>query len=275
MAMSPSRLQCPKCGFDQPAQNAICARCGLVFAKYWKYHPRPGEPPPPPVPPPRSRTLNRGADRSRPRADADDEPNPLVTGLGELLLPTVERADPVALAARALLWLVIAIWGLRLMLMTVESNAAGESFLHLINLPFHEAGHVIFMPFGQFIHSLGGTLGQLLMPLICLLTLLIKTRDPFGASVCLWWFGQNFIDIAPYINDARAGVLPLLGGNTGQNAPYGFHDWEFLLTETGLLRHDQAIAQASHNLGVLIMLLALGWGLALLWRAWQALPPRE
>lgn len=271
--MSAPRLQCPKCGFDQPAQNAICARCGLVFAKYWRYHPRSGEAPSPPVPPPRSRTLNRGA--GRPRSAARRETGPMMAGLGELLLPPVARADPLALAARAALWLFLAIWGLRLMLMTVASNGAGESFMHLINLPFHEAGHVIFMPFGEFVHSLGGTLGQLLMPLICLLTLLIKTRDPFGASVCLWWFGQNFIDIAPYINDARAGVLPLLGGNTGQHAPYGFHDWEYLLTETGLLRHDQAIAQASHTLGALLMLVALGWGLVLLWRAWQVLPPRE
>ncbi|MGB5733236.1 MAG: zinc ribbon domain-containing protein, partial [Thiohalocapsa sp.] len=161
-------------------------------------------------------------------------------------------------------------WGLGLIGSSVESNAVGKSFLHLINLPFHEAGHIFFRPFGAFIASLGGTLGQLLMPLIAMLVLLLKTRDPFGASVALWWFGQNFLDIAPYINDARAGQLPLLGGNFGHSSPYGFHDWEYLLTETGLLRLDHTLAQASHGLGSLIMLAALAWGAVLVYRQFKA-----
>jgi len=37
-------------------------------------------------------------------------------------------------------------------------------FMHLVNLPFHEAGHIIFKAFGRFIIFLGGCLGQLLMP---------------------------------------------------------------------------------------------------------------
>jgi hypothetical protein len=65
-----------------------------------------------------------------------------------------------------------------------------------------------FANFGSFLGSLGGTLGQLLMPAICLWVLLVKTRDTFGAAVALWWFGENFLDIAPYIDDARAGQLP-------------------------------------------------------------------
>ena len=67
--------------------------------------------------------------------------------------------------------------------------------------------------------SLGGSLGQLLMPLICLIVFLIKTKDAFAVSVSLWWFGENFMDLASYINDARARKLMLLGGNTGRNAP--------------------------------------------------------
>lgn len=142
----------------------------------------------------------------------------------------------------------------------IEGNGSGKSILHLINLPFHEAGHIFFSPFGSFVKSLGGTLGQLLIPLICLIVLLVKNLDPFGASVCLWWFGENLLDIAPYIDDARAGVLPLLGGNVGHSAPYGFHDWEYLLNESGLLAYDHAIARASAMTGGILMLLALAWG---------------
>jgi hypothetical protein len=182
------------------------------------------------------------------------------------LLPRQPELDGIGLWARAALLLVLLIWGLRLIALSPASNGAGQSFLHLVNLPFHEAGHLIFRPFGDVMTSLGGTLGQLLMPLICAGTLLLKTRDPFGAAVACWWFGQNFLDIAPYVNDARAGDLPLLGGNFGHSSPYGFHDWEYLLTESGLLHLDHHIAWLSHGLGAAIMLLALAWGAILLFR---------
>jgi hypothetical protein len=152
----------------------------------------------------------------------------------------------------------------------IEGESLNQSFLHWVNLPFHEAGHLVFRPFGAFLHSLGGTLGQLLMPATCCAVLLIQTRDPFGASVALWWFGENFLDIAPYIADARAGALPLLGGNFGHSAPYGFHDWAYLLTESGLLHLDRALARASFVAGCLIMIVALAWGAALLYRQYRA-----
>jgi hypothetical protein len=197
------------------------------------------------------------------RPPPDNEPR-------ALFLPAPVAHDPLASSVKAVLLAGLALWGLRLIGASVESNAAGASVLHLVNLPFHEAGHIFFRPFGEFMASLGGTLGQLLMPLIATLVLLLRTRDPFGASVGLWWFGQNFLDIAPYINDARAGQLPLLGGNFGHSSPYGFHDWEYILTETGLLHLDHGLAQASHAFGSLIMLLALGWGAVLLYRELSA-----
>lgn len=247
-------MQCPKCHAEQVHGAAICDQCGIVFEKYYKYHPRPGAAP---AVGPTARPGRQGRGSS---------------ALVALLLPDEPLGgDWPGLFLRGALWLVLLVWGLVLMSASVASNAAGESFLHLINLPFHEAGHVFFAPFGDFLHSLGGTLGQLLMPLVCLGVLLVKTRDPFGASVCFWWFGENFLDIAPYIADARAGVLPLIGGNTGQTSPYGFHDWEFLLTETGLLHLDQTLAQTSHLLGALLMLVALAWGAMLLWRHWRLL----
>jgi hypothetical protein len=61
------------------------------------------------------------------------------------------------------------------------------------------------------------------MPLTFFFVLLVKMRDPFGAAVALLWLGENFVDIAPYIGDARAGQLPLLGDKYGHSAPYGFH----------------------------------------------------
>jgi hypothetical protein len=258
-------MQCPKCGTEQPDGAILCGRCGIVFEKYYKYHPRPGDASAAPAAQrPRVTPTSAGA--------VGDSP---LRGLGALLLPPVLKGAWPALAGRGLLWALLLWWGLVLMGSTVDSNAAGQSFLHLVNLPFHEFGHLLFRPFGDFMASLGGTLGQLLMPAICLGVLLVRTRDPFGASVALWWLGENFLDIAPYINDARAGELPLLGGNTGQSAPCGFHDWQFILGETGLLHLDQALARLIHLIGGLVMLAALAWGAALLWRHLGQLRARD
>ena len=39
---------------------------------------------------------------------------------------------------------------------------------------------------------------------------LFREGNAFGAAVGLWWLGQSLMDLAPYINDARALALPLL-----------------------------------------------------------------
>lgn len=145
-----------------------------------------------------------------------------------------------------------------------QGNAAARSFLHNINLPFHEFGHILFRPFGQFMHSLGGSLGQLLMPIICFYVLLWRTRDAFGAAVCLWWLGENFLDLVAYINDAKALTMPLMGGNEGRSSPYGFHDWEYILTESGSIHHAADFARIVHFLGSMLMIGALIW-LIFLW----------
>ncbi|MEF8794157.1 hypothetical protein [Thiohalorhabdus sp.] len=168
----------------------------------------------------------------------------------------------------AALWLGLGVWGWTYVSASVAELGWNSGALSYVNTPFHEFGHILFSPLGEWVESLGGTLGQLLMPMVAGVALLWQRGDTFGASVCLWWLGQNFIDIAPYIADARAGQLPLLGGNTGKTSPYGFHDWEFILGETGLLAYDGALAALSMNIGRFLMVLALVWGAVLLWNAY-------
>ena len=151
----------------------------------------------------------------------------------------------------------------------MKSQYALESFWHLVNLPFHEAGHIIFRPFGRLMTSLGGSVGQLLMPLVCLVVFLVKTRDTFAAAFALWWYGENFLDLAPYINDARSLTLPLLGGNTGRSSPYGFHDWEFILKEIGWIKYDHAFACFAHTLGCLLMIFAIVWAGYILYKQYR------
>jgi hypothetical protein len=185
------------------------------------------------------------------------------------LVPLEIAINPFHFAGRILVFVILLIWGLKFITTPLETNYTGESFLHLINLPFHEAGHLLFMPLGRFMAILGGSLGQILMPLICLGTFVLKTRDPFGASVALWWTAENFMDVAPYINDARAMDLVLLGGFTGKEVDA--HDWNNLLTMVGWLQHDHRLAQFSYGIGIALMLLSLGWGAFILRRQYRRL----
>ena len=235
-------MNCPKCDHFQDDSNTECIRCGLIFAKY------------------RTRDLRELVPQGRQKKGVFGE------SVFRYLLYTKPRINHLDFYCRIFVFLFLFIWSWWFVLSPIENNYSIKSFMHLVNLPFHEAGHVIFSPFGNFITSLGGSLGQILMPLVCLCVLLIRTRDTFGASIALWWLGENFIDMAPYINDARALQLPLLGGNTGASAPYGFHDWQYILNESDLLQHDHLIAVLSFSAGVVLMAVSLIWGGLVLYR---------
>jgi len=135
--------------------------------------------------------------------------------------------------------------------------SAAESILHLPNLVFHEAGHVLFAPFGQFMRVLGGSLLQFALPLGLAIAFL-RQQNPFGAVVCTWWAGENLIDVAPYIADARALQLVLLGGKTG--AEVQGHDWEYILGTLGWMRFDRTLGLWAHRAGLLMMIGSLIWG---------------
>jgi hypothetical protein len=180
-----------------------------------------------------------------------------------------ESVNPFYFAGRALIFVVLTLWAWKFITTPLDTNYTGESFLHLVNLPFHEAGHLLFMPFGRFMTILGGSLGQILMPFVCLVTFVWKSRDPYGASVACWWMAENFMDVAPYINDARAMELILLGGFTGQEVDA--HDWNNLLSMLGWLQYDHWLAKLAYGMGTVLMLLALFWGGMLLLRQYRRL----
>ncbi len=176
----------------------------------------------------------------------------------EFLFPPQAKINPFYFWGRCLVFVLFFIAGVRLIIHMPSSELAGQSFFHNINLPFHEAGHIIFAFLGDFMRVLGGSLMQVLVPVVCLAAFL-KKGDVFAASVALWWTGENFIDIAPYIYDARAQQLILIGGVTGQDVP-GYHDWNNILGRLGMLRLDHAIANTSHFFGAALMIAAFLWG---------------
>lgn len=121
-----------------------------------------------------------------------------------------------------------------------------------IDLAIHEAGHVFFGPFGEFIGFLGGTLLQLIVP-VTFFGYFLHHRNRYAASVLLWWVAQNLWNISVYVRDARAQELPLVGG--------GEHDWAYLLGTLNMLPRDQAIGRAFVAAGVVCFVVSIAWGL--------------
>ena len=130
-------------------------------------------------------------------------------------------------------------------------------WLDSLDLAIHETGHLVFGFDGEPLMLLGGTLLQLLIP-AAFTVALWRQGDRHGATVPLWWLGQNCWNISVYIKDARAQELPLVGG--------GEHDWGLLLGEMGWLDRDQALGGAVYLTGVVLYAVAIVTG----WRALSA-----
>ena len=198
----------------------------------------------------------------RDAGDVDEPQQPSFwSNLRQAALEPPRSASPVDFWGRALFWVVLAYYGSFYIGLTVSRSQTRVSIfdyiLSMANLVFHEAGHIILIPLGQFMSTLGGSLFQVVIPLVFLIAFL-KRPDPFAAAVMLWWTGQNLIDLAPYIADARAQRLILLGGVTGRDQP-GYHDWNNLLTRLDSLQYDQTLGAFADGLGNLLILTALLW----------------
>lgn len=174
-----------------------------------------------------------------------------------------------AAIGRAMLLAVLTWWTWRLLPHPLDWHRINASFLHLVNLPFHEAGHIFFSPFGEFMTILGGSLMQVLVPIVCAVAFM-RRKDWFGAAVCCWWTGESLVDVAPYIADARALQMPLLGGGTG--ADVEGHDWEAILMRLGWLRFDHTLGMSAHVMGSTLMVASLLIGAWLLMNGSSAEP---
>ena len=232
--------RCPKCGHrplpEDQSLPAACPACGVILAKVAALAARPR--------------------RAPVLATADDGP-----GLAGVLLQVPERVDALRWGLRALLLTGFAVWGSVLIAQDYRVSEIGNSLLHRPLLLFHEAGHVVFRIFGEWVGVLGGTLAQLLLPAVIMAAFLWKNRDPFGAALGLWLLGVSLLDVAPYMYDALQPQLTLLNGSVGEE---GGHDWIVLFESMGLRPRAQFIGAATHKLGALLVWLALGWAAWLL-----------
>ncbi len=235
---------CPKCSYIRQASDGhihegICPACGIAIQKFLD---RQRGITPVEMPPLACEVIVPRAQRIRAR-----------------LMEPPPKLDPVTLGARAVVLVAACLWGLYFTWHGISFEALGGSFLHQAMLPFHEFGHVLFMPFGRFMTILGGSLFQVAMPLGLAAAFIYKQRDTFGASMMVWWSGQSMLDLSVYIADAKDRALPLIGGGGEEG-----HDWGNLLTMMGLLDWTVFLARLCFCAGVLTMLAAIVWGAILL-----------
>ena len=183
---------------------------------------------------------------------------PALTAIRKFLFPDLATpSSKEAVCGRAAFWLFLLWYFWPFFTVNLLNFMEGTpGFVHRVDLIFHEAGHIIFGIFGwKLLTAFGGTLMQCLVPVILMVAFWYKNRDAFAAGVFLTWTGQNFVDCAPYINDARLLQLPLITGGTGREVEG--HDWEFMLNELGWIEYDGHIARWVLLIGRIIM--ALGF----------------
>ena len=120
------------------------------------------------------------------------------------------------------------------------------------NLALHEAGHPIVGLFSSRLAVYGGTIFQLLFPVL-FAHYFWRERQPTGWAACLLWLAANLMNVGRYMKDARAGELPLVGGD---------HDWTEIFSRWGVLAHDVGIGNSVKVLGLALAAYAVWW----MWR---------
>src|SRR3954451_13406512 len=127
------------------------------------------------------------------------------------------------------------------------------SFLDNVDLPIHETGHLIFRLLGEFMGIAGGSLFQVIFPAV-FVGYFLWQRSFYSAGVVLFWVGQSILNVWVYASDAVVMQLVLTSGFTGSEG--SFHDWNYLLTSTGLLSSTKTVAGIIRFAGTLVIISA-------------------
>jgi hypothetical protein len=122
-----------------------------------------------------------------------------------------------------------------------------STIFHNVNLIFHEAGHTLFMFFGEFLYILGGSLFQIIVPASIAIYFYIK-KEVFAFSLMLLWVATNIQEVSIYMADAVARSLPLLGDNIDS------HDWHALFQMMNVLDKTNYIAATTSNIAFSLLL---------------------
>ena len=136
-----------------------------------------------------------------------------------------------------------------------------SNVISAIDLGIHELGHYLYMPLGEFMTIAGGSIWQVLFPLIWA-GIAIWKRWYFAAGLVLCWVGLSLIDVSFYAADADVRLLPLVTLGSDYDSA---HDWYQLLTRLNMLEQTNQVAHAIRMSGIVTIMIGLAWsGLLLL-----------
>ena len=127
------------------------------------------------------------------------------------------------------------------------------SFLDNVDLAIHETGHLLFRILGEFMGIAGGSLFQVIFPAV-FVGYFVWQRSYYSAAIVLLWVGQSILNVWVYAADAVVMQLVLTSGFTGSEG--SFHDWNYLLTATGLINSTKAIAGIIRFIGTVTIITA-------------------
>lgn len=135
----------------------------------------------------------------------------------------------------------------------IASDPMQGSFIDLVDLPIHETGHLLFRPFGEFMMIAGGSIFQIVFPAV-FVGYFIWHEKYYSASIVVFWVGQSILNVWVYASDAVVMQLVLTSGFTGTEG--SFHDWNYLLTETGLIKSTKIVSGIIRAAGTLTIITA-------------------
>lgn len=117
--------------------------------------------------------------------------------------------------------------------------------LGLVDLGFHELGHLLTYPFPDVVTAMMGSVTQVAVPLGVALYFLLVRRDRLGGGLCLAWAATSAQNASVYIADAPTQALPLLGD--------GIHDWAFVLGRWHAIDKAGGIAAGVKGFGLAML----------------------
>jgi hypothetical protein len=123
-----------------------------------------------------------------------------------------ERGHAAAVAG-AVAWCLLLGW-------VSYGRGAPVPLLSLVDLGFHELGHLVTYVFADTITAVMGSVAQVAVPLGLASYFAWIRSDRIATSVCLTWAATSARNVSEYIRDAPYERLDLIGGD---------HDWAFLL----------------------------------------------
>lgn len=171
-------------------------------------------------------------------------------------MDTSEPNDSLTVWLYGLLWLFYLYLFVSIFRFSTESSSnliiAG---MHLINFGVHEVSHLLTIFLPPLFTALAGSLGEISFTFL-LLFVAIRAKSYFAAIFTSLWVMLGFISVGRYVADARAQQMQLMG--PGENLQ---HDWNYILSQLGLLEHDILIGGILRWIGISIGVCALSFGL--------------